>query len=155
MQTPSTCNLNRKSANSRSASQSFLYLTTQQATTSQSKIDNGQYCVVHVYVIYTPILNLKSLDVSPTIWKTFVPDLLLKRFHLLPLLLKLYSGGTWVGLTNVCLNFSFQLYSLSLLCLDFTVTFLFYIWTMLVMPSFTAFVKLGEIYMQCWEEMGR
>lgn len=50
MQMPSACNLHHASTNSRSAARSFVYLTTQRAARSQSKIDNAQYCAVHVCV---------------------------------------------------------------------------------------------------------
>lgn len=55
MQTPSTCNLYRKSANSRPAIQSLLYLTTQQTARSQSKITANT-----VYVKYILVLNQTS-----------------------------------------------------------------------------------------------
>lgn len=73
----------------------------------------------------------------------FPPDLNLFERDLeggfLPSLLDI-SGGR--DLTYVCLSFPSS--STPPLCLDSTVTFLFHIWTgsVLVMPSFTGFVKL-------------
>lgn len=66
--------LKRKSANSRSAVPSFLYLTSQQTAKSKSKIDNGQYGVEHVHVKYTFILTA-FLHVFPPDLDLFEYDL--------------------------------------------------------------------------------
>ena len=116
-----------KSANGRPAMQSFLYLTTRQ-TADKPKQHDGQYCVAHVNVKHMLVWNhtsespwmfsppwfkciwvgsrwSKSLCSSSTAWR-----------------------GSWPGLTDVCLSFSFQLLSSPVFRLYSDIPFS-YIWT--------------------------